>query len=168
MSLRERNPHYADVIRWGALALYAEGKVRSFFGARDPITVGELRKRRVPPSSRFWAVLRDEAGPAPLMHELALLLAEQAVEQEGRNAPVDFRIRRLLRAKGRWNAGEIGDAELSAARRRVEEAAQELASGGEPRARFLARIAIEAANSDGRRAFRQVFHNLTGSGGRAK
>lgn len=79
-----------------------------------------LRLKKISIDDKFFAVLREELIPAPILHEFACRCAERALARVDNPDP---RSVAAIAAKRAWLKGEITDEQLGAARGAARSAA---------------------------------------------
>ena len=92
---------------------------RKLGGSADALEI--LALRRISADERFWALLREEFIPAPILHECACRCAEDALSRIYKPDPRSIN---AIAVKRRWIAGEATDAELTAAAADADAAAR--------------------------------------------
>lgn len=150
---------FQDLVGWGATRLLDEALVRRWFGARDRVTVGQTLEIPALPNIIFWTVMRPELIAEPIIHLLAVELAENFLARlRSEGTYIDFRSERVLVKKKLWAQQKATLGELSVIRARAERARADVADIDDPAVWRGARIAVQASQIDARNAFRKAFH----------
>jgi hypothetical protein len=96
---------------------YDRERITALWAGRKRLTATDILDLDIPIEDRFWAALRPELVPEPLMWEWTCRCAERALareREEGREP--DPRSWAAIEARRAWLRGEIDDKALRAAR----------------------------------------------------
>ena len=113
-----------DVMAWEPCEQYTRERIAQLFAGREHLSAVDILKLDIPVQDRFWAVLREDLIPAPILHEFACWCAVQALlrEREAGREP-DPRSWAAIEVKRQWLRGEATNSELAAARAAAWDAA---------------------------------------------
>ncbi|MFI5909929.1 hypothetical protein [Dactylosporangium sp. NPDC051541] len=158
-TLLDREISYSELVDAGALELYPEADVRTWYGPGAHRTVGELLSVRTHPSRVVWAVMRARVLPPYVLYRVALDLAERYLRRaRHRGVYIDFRSRRGLAALGDWLADGVSLGERMVAAVAAGRARTDVADLGDHDASATADIVCAALLDDAEEAFRETFY----------
>jgi hypothetical protein len=92
---------------------YPQERIEELFAGRKVLTIEDVFNLDIPAEHKLWVLLREELIPAPVLHEFACRMAEQALQLI---SDPDPRSVAAIAAKRAWLKGEITNEQLSEAR----------------------------------------------------
>jgi hypothetical protein len=105
---------FEQVMAWKPC--YSQEQVEELFAEREVLTLEDVFNLDISPAHRLWVLLREELISAPVLHEFACRVAEQALALRTNPDPQSVA---AIATKRAWLRGEIDEEQLSEAREAV-------------------------------------------------
>jgi hypothetical protein len=102
---------FEQVMAWKPC--YSQERIEELFAGREVLTLEDIFNLDISVEHKLWVLLREELIPAPVLHEFACRVAEQALKWI---SDPDPRSVAAIAAKRAWLRGEITDEQLREAR----------------------------------------------------